>query len=247
MGVNLSKNEYKAVYDQSTNIMTQFLNTQVTNISTNQNALQKITINMNNVKCHGDLGAIQTMENTASAVYQLSTQNDSTMTNQLATQLTDTIKNTLSQTNTGLANLFQANANQNSTNIEQTIKTNILTSIHNAVTQNFSTDSSNVQAIAFNIENVEADNCVFSQDMVIKQFVNATLNNITNSLVANASDVKSTNTATNDTTQFNQGVGLGGLLGFGNLGAFGDVIVIIGVVAVVGGIGAMVVKKKNKK
>lgn len=249
MGVNLSKQEYNAVYTQCTNIMNNFLNKQATEVSMNQNSFQKVKINADNVKCAGDFGVIQTMNSSATAILQLSSKNNSVVSNELITQLTNDIKSTLSQQNTGLANLFQANANMNTTNIDQTIRTNIGTSIQNILDQTFSVNTQGSQNMELNLSKMNiGGNCTFSQDMVIKQFTTLVLDNVTNSLVQNSSEVKSDNTSDTKVEQFNQGVSLGGLLGFGKLGFGGDILVVVLVLAVIGGVGFAIVKmKKNKK
>lgn len=248
MGVNLSKQEYNSVYTQCTNIMNNFLNKQTTNVSMNQESFQKIKIKADGVKCAGDFGTIQTMNNSATAVLQLSSKNNSSVSNELITQLTNDIKSTLSQTNTGLANLFQANANINTTNIDQTIRTNIGTSIQNVLDQTFSVDTQGGQVLELELNKlVSGGDCIFSQDMVIKQFTTLVLDNVTNSLVQNSSEVKSDNKSDTNVDQFNQGVSLGGLFGLGKLGFGGDILVVVLVLAVIGGVGFAIVKMKKKK
>lgn len=248
MGVNLSKQEYNSVYTQCTNIMNNFLNKQTTNVNLNQNSFQKIKINADNVKCAGDFGTIQTMNNSANAILQLSSKNNSVISNDLITQLTNDIKSTLSQTNSGLLNMFQANVNVNTTNVDQTIRTTIGTSIQNVLDQTFSVNTQGGQVLELDLSKlISGGDCIFKQDMVIKQFTTLVLDNIANSLVQNSEEVKSDNKSDTKVDQFNQGVSLGGLLGFGKLGFGGDILVVVIVLAIIGGVGYAIVNRKKKK
>lgn len=245
MGANLSAHLYQSIYEQCTQITTSYVTKKTTQISTNQVGTQIINVEIICGTC-GSINVTQSMNNTATAIYQLRNESASNVNNSLTEQLTNAITHTDNQTNTGLANLFQVNGNYTDDQIKTTIMTKIQSSINDTVIQNFSTSVFNKQVLNFNLRVEKMDNLNINQDMIIKQFTQTLLNNITNQLVANASQVTTTNTVTTKTDQSNIGVSLMGLLGFGGFGQFGNIIVVIIVLVVIGGIIGMVIKKKKK-
>ena len=246
MGVNLSKNQYKSIYDQATNMMTQVINEYTTKVNTTAYNNQQINV-VNGVTGVMDCGASGLVlsndaKNTITALYSLTNTTNSTAYNTLVDKLTNSITNAVNQTNSGIP-LGQFNANINSTDVQTKIKTTITNQLKNTVNQIFNTTSIGIQGINFtNYGKVTGAKCTFSNTSVTSMFVQMLLNNTAQNLVQNYSDVASTNTDNTTTTQSND-MSLGSLLGFGK---FGGVLLILGILAVVGGIGAMIIKKKNK-
>lgn len=247
MGVNLSKNQYKSIYDQATSMMTKVVNEYTTTANTISSLNQKIHV-VNGVtgdmEC-GDTGAVLTNDatSTVAALYSLKNVSDSTAYNDLVSKMTDAITNSVKATNTGL-NIGQANVSINDTSIQNTIKTVINNELKNTVNQVFNTMSTNNQEIIFtNYGKVSGGQCSFTNVAVTSMFVEMMLTNTARNLVQNYSEVASSNTNTNTAELSNEGVSLASLLGFGK---FGGIIAIVAVLAVVGGVGGFMLKKKKK-
>lgn len=246
MGVNLSKNEYKSIYDQATTMMTKVVNEYTTTANTISNLNQKINV-INAPTGVMDCGATGLVlsndgKSTVTALYSLTNTSNTSAYNDLVSKMTEAITNSVKATNTGL-NLFQGNVSINTTEIQQKIKNTINNELRNTVNQVFNTYSNNAQEINFtNYGKVSGDKCNFTNVAITNMFVDMMLNNTAQSLVKNYSEVASSNATTNTTELSNEGVSLASLLGFGK---FGGIIAIVVILAIVGVVGGMILKKKK--
>lgn len=246
MGVNLSKNQYKSVYDQTTTMMTKVINEYTTTANSISNLSQKINVinGPTGVMDCGTTGLILSNDgkSTITALYSLTNTSNTSAYNDLVAKLSDAITNSVKATNTGL-NIAQANVSINDTEIQNKIKTTVSNELRNTVNQIFTTYSNNAQEINFtNYGKVSGSKCNFTNVAVTTMFVDMMLNNTAQALVKNYSDVASSNTNTTTTDQTNEGVSLASLLGFGK---FGGIIAIVVILAIVGVVGGMILKKKK--
>ena len=246
MGVNLSKNQYKSIYDQATNMMTKVINEYTTTVNTVSSLNQKINV-INGPTGVMDCGAVGLVmsndgKSTVTALYSLTNTSNSATYNDLVSKMTDAITNSVKATNTGL-NIFQANVSINDTEIQNKIRTTINNELRNTVNQVFNTISTNNQEINFtNYGKVSGAKCNFNNVAVTSMFVDMMLNNTAQNLVQNYSEVASSNTNTNTAELSNEGVSLASLLGFGK---FGGIIAIVVILAIVGVVGGVMLKKKK--